>query len=201
MKLSSVSCHTDITSNITSVAYIFPQSLCTLKTTITFSYTWSCSDRKLESRKNAHQHEQWFGYTFPVFFTRGSQHVLQPLINYSFCEVHRHYGLHYIAEETEVHQISRPSIYRGWVPTGPNKSELWVFSTCKYLPARLPIKRTADLETTQECQFTAPTFIAFPTIKRKLNGWRQTAWTGSDIFSYWPWPSQLQSTGFLTWTT
>lgn len=109
--------------NITSVAYVFPQSLCTLKTTITFSYTWSCSDRKLESRKNAHQHEQWFGYTFPVFFTRGSQHVLQTLINYSFCEVHRHYGLHYRAEETEVHQISSPSICRGWVPTGPNKSE------------------------------------------------------------------------------
>lgn len=64
---------------------------------------------------------------------------LQTLINYSFCEAPTHYGLNYIAEETEVHQISRPSICRGWLPTGPNKSELKAWNTCKYLPARLPI--------------------------------------------------------------
>lgn len=56
--------------NISSVSfYVFPQSLCTLKTAVIFSHAWSCSVRKLESGKNAHQHEQWFACTFPVFFT------------------------------------------------------------------------------------------------------------------------------------
>lgn len=82
--------------------------------------------------------------------TRGSLHVLQILINYSFCEAHTHYGLNYIAEKTEVRQISRPSICRGWLPTGPNKSELKALNTYKHFPARLPIKSTTDLETNQE---------------------------------------------------
>lgn len=155
--------------SISSVcSYAFPQSLCTLKTAVTFSYTWSCLVRKLESRKNTHQHEQWFACTFPLFLTRGSQHVLPTLINYSFCEAHTPYGLNYIAEETEVHQISSPSICRGWVPIGPNELELQAFTTCKYLPARLPIKSTADLETTEQSWFPASTLIRsspFPQLK------------------------------------
>lgn len=81
--------------------------------------------------------------------TKSSLHVLQTLINYSFCEAHTHQGLNYTAEETEVHQISRPSFYRGWLPTGPNKSELKALSTCEYLPTR-HIKSTTDLETNHE---------------------------------------------------
>lgn len=51
------------------------------------------------------------------FFNRGSQHVLQTLINYPFWKEHKHYSLNYIAEETEVHLIPSPSICRGRVPT------------------------------------------------------------------------------------
>lgn len=82
--------------------------------------------------------------------TRVSLHALQTLINYSLCEAHAHYGLNYIAEETEVQEISKPSICRGWLPTGPKISELKALSTHKYLPARLLIKSTTDLETNQE---------------------------------------------------
>lgn len=164
VELSTVNCHVLLISP-SSLFWFFlfekcqeclfsPSQVCLAK----FQKSGSFLVRNLECRKNECT-PTWtippqFGCIFKLYFNQGLSACFAN-VNYLLCEAHTHYGINYIAEETEVHQISRPGICRGWLPVGPNKSELKELSTCKHLPARLPIKSTTDLGINQESYFPA----------------------------------------------